>query len=98
MTQTSSVASAIACNAHAIERHGLSAAEIVDAYNQGAPCEVYESYRHNRRMIVLRVWRGLIGLVFTTRYSAFITAFHCSEHRLGHLIERDGYERVREAG
>ena len=95
MAETSSVAAAIACNAHAIERHGLSAAEIVDAYNQGAPCEEYESYRHNRRMIVLRVWRGLIGLVFTTRYNAFITAFHCSEHRLGHLIARDGYERVR---
>ena len=97
MAETSSIRLAIVCNAHAIERHGLSAAEIVDAYNAGAPCEVYESYRKNRRMIVLRLWRELIGLVFTTRYNAFFTAFRCSEHRLGHIIERDGYERVREA-
>ena len=57
-TQTNSeIGAAIACNAHAIQRHGMDAREIVDAYNRGAECQVYESYAHNRRMIVLRLWR-----------------------------------------
>jgi len=82
---------------HAIERHGLDAAAIVRAYNSGAPCDVYESYRYNRRMAVLRIWGANVGLVFTTRYEAFITAFFCSERRVGRLIHRDGYEQVRES-
>ena len=84
----------LAANMHAISRHGMDASVIVDAYNRGAPCDVYESCQRNRRMIVLRLWGANVGLVFTTKYRAFITAFYYSERRLERLIKRDRYVQV----
>ena len=80
--------------AHAISRHGMDASVIIDAYNRGAPCDIYESCQRNRRMVVLRLWGTNVGLVFTTKYRAFITAFYCSERRLERLIKRDEYMQV----
>lgn len=78
---------------HAVERHGVDALVITDAYNQGAQCNVYVSTLYNRKMTVIPMG-GLNGLIFTTKYGSFITAFFRSPERTAALIIRDGYVPV----
>jgi hypothetical protein len=78
---------------HAIERHGVDAVMITDAYNQGAPCHEYESMYYNRRMKVIQLG-PLNGLIFTTKYGTYITAYLRSPERTAKLIVRDGYVPV----
>lgn len=75
---------------HAVERHGVDAVAITDAYNQGAKCHVYESMYYNRRMTVIPMG-PLNGLIFTTKFGAPITVFFRSQERTAKLIIRDGY-------
>lgn len=78
---------------HAVKQHGSDAWAIADAYNQGAPCDTYESMYYNRRMTVVRMG-PLNGLIFTTRYGAYITMYLRSPERTAKLIVRDGYVPV----